>query len=72
MRDNDGQVSNPATVNITVNNVAPNIENIILPDTIIEGTEIKIKAIAICEACLFAFNPEIDTLALPSYIVVCE
>ena len=46
VRDNDGQFSNPATVNITVNNVAPTVENIQIPDTIIEGTEITIGAIA--------------------------
>ena len=46
VQDNDGQFSNPATVNVTVNNVAPSIENIQLPDIIIEGTEIRIEAIA--------------------------
>ena len=46
VQDNDGQSSNPATVDITVNNLAPKIDDIQLPDTIIEGTEITISAIA--------------------------
>ena len=46
IQDNDGQSSNPATVDITVNNVAPTIDDIQLPDTIIEGTETTISAIA--------------------------
>ncbi|VEP17781.1 Outer membrane adhesin like proteiin (fragment) [Hyella patelloides LEGE 07179] len=44
VQDNDGQLSNPATVSIAVNNVAPTIEDIQLPDTIIEGTKITIDA----------------------------
>lgn len=46
VQDNDGQSSNSATVDITVNNVAPTIDDIQLPDTIIEGTEISLEAIA--------------------------
>ncbi|AFZ38163.1 outer membrane adhesin like protein (plasmid) [Stanieria cyanosphaera PCC 7437] len=44
--DNDGQLSNPATVTVTVDNVAPTITDIQIPDNITEGTEIELEAIA--------------------------
>ena len=45
VQDNDGQFSNPATVTVTVDNVAPTITEIQLPDNITEGTETTITAI---------------------------
>jgi large repetitive protein len=44
--NSDGQVSNLATVNITVNNVAPTIQNIATPSTSKEGQTIQLKATA--------------------------
>ena len=45
VQDNDGEFSNPATVTVTVDNVAPTIDNIQLPDNITEGIETTITAI---------------------------
>jgi PKD repeat protein len=42
----DGQISNLATVNITVNNVAPTIEQILIPNTSKEGQTIQLAATA--------------------------
>jgi PKD domain/Bacterial Ig domain len=42
----DGQISNLATVNITVNNLAPTIETIVIPNQINEGQTIQLKATA--------------------------
>ena len=44
--DADGQVSNSATINITVNNVAPKIESIVIPPTVKEGQNIPLSATA--------------------------
>ncbi|WP_219892241.1 PKD domain-containing protein [Chamaesiphon polymorphus] len=44
--DSNGQVSNPATINITVNNVAPTIESIVIPTTVKEGQTIPLSATA--------------------------
>jgi Bacterial Ig domain len=42
----DGQISNLATVNITVNNVAPTIETVLIPNQINEGQTIQLEATA--------------------------
>jgi PKD domain/Bacterial Ig domain len=42
----DGQISNLATVNITVNNLAPTIETLSIPNQINEGQTIQLKATA--------------------------
>jgi PKD domain/Bacterial Ig domain len=42
----DGQISNLSTVNITVNNVAPTIEQILIPSTSQEGQNIQLSATA--------------------------
>ena len=43
---NDGQFSEPATVEVTVENVAPEISEIQIPDSVVEGTEFNLNAIA--------------------------
>lgn len=45
-QDNDGQLSEPATVQVEVKNAAPKITEIKLPDNIIEGDKVTLKAIA--------------------------
>ncbi|WP_396134999.1 PKD domain-containing protein [Chamaesiphon sp. OTE_8_metabat_110] len=42
----DGQISNLATVNITVNNLPPTIETVLIPNQINEGQTIQLKATA--------------------------
>jgi hypothetical protein len=42
----DGQISNLATVNITINNLAPTIETILIPTQINEGQIIQLQATA--------------------------
>jgi PKD repeat protein len=42
----DGQISNPATINITVNNVAPKIDSVVVPPTVKEGQNIQLQATA--------------------------
>ena len=44
--DSNGQASNPATINITVNNVAPTIESTVIPTTVKEGQPIPLSATA--------------------------
>jgi PKD repeat protein len=46
VQDNDGQVSEPATVTVEVKNAAPKITEINIPDNITEGDEVTLKAIA--------------------------
>ena len=62
VQDNDEQSSNLATVDITVNNVAPTIDDIQLPDTIIEGTEISLEAIGEAGTAVIASDPGSDEL----------
>ncbi|MGL5922085.1 PKD domain-containing protein, partial [Chroococcidiopsis sp.] len=45
--DNDGILSNPATVTITVNNAPPTITSTNIPENIIEGISTTISAIAL-------------------------
>jgi DNA/RNA endonuclease G (NUC1)/PKD repeat protein len=42
----DGQISNLATVNLTVNNLPPTIETLTIPTTIAEGQNIQLSALA--------------------------
>jgi DNA/RNA endonuclease G (NUC1)/PKD repeat protein len=42
----DGQISNLATVNLTVNNLPPAIQNVTIPTTINEGQTIQLSALA--------------------------
>jgi PKD repeat protein len=42
----DGQISNLATVNLTINNLPPTIETLIIPTKINEGQTIQLKATA--------------------------
>jgi PKD repeat protein len=42
----DGQISNLATVNLTVNNLPPTIQNVTIPTTINEGQTIQLSALA--------------------------
>lgn len=42
----DGQISNPATINITVNNVAPKIDSVVIPSTAKEGQNVQLQATA--------------------------
>ena len=42
----DGQISNLATVNLTINNLAPTIETVLIPNQINEGQTIQLKATA--------------------------
>jgi large repetitive protein len=42
----DGQISNPATINITVNNVAPKIDSVVIPPTVKEGQNVQLQATA--------------------------
>ncbi len=42
----DGQISNPATINITVNNVAPKIDSVVIPPTAKEGQNVQLQATA--------------------------
>jgi PKD domain/Bacterial Ig domain len=42
----DGQISNLATVNLTINNLAPTIETLTIPNHINEGQTIQLKATA--------------------------
>jgi PKD repeat protein len=44
--DANGQATNPATINITVNNVAPTIESVVTPTTVKEGQSIQLSATA--------------------------
>jgi PKD repeat protein len=44
--DSNGQASNPATIDLTVNNVAPSIESIVIPTTVKEGQTIPLTATA--------------------------
>jgi hypothetical protein len=44
--DADGQVSNLTTVNITINNVAPTIETVLIPNQIKEGQTVELSATA--------------------------
>ena len=46
VQDNDGQLSEPASVSVQVENVAPEITEIQIPDDITEGDEITLNAIA--------------------------
>ncbi len=46
VQDNDTQSSEAATVNITVENAAPEITEVQIPDNITEGDEVTLKAIA--------------------------
>ncbi len=46
VQDNDGQFSAPATVDVTVANVAPEITEIQIPDSIIEGVEFTLNGVA--------------------------
>jgi hypothetical protein len=45
--DNDGQQSEEATVTVNVANAAPKITEIQIPDTITEGDEVELEAIAL-------------------------
>ncbi|WP_425430809.1 PKD domain-containing protein [Chamaesiphon polymorphus] len=42
----DGQISNLATVNITINNLPPTIQTVTIPTTITEGQTIQLSAVA--------------------------
>ncbi|WP_373540280.1 PKD domain-containing protein [Chamaesiphon sp.] len=42
----DGQISNLATVNLTINNLPPTIETVLIPNQINEGQTIQLKATA--------------------------
>jgi PKD repeat protein len=42
----DGQISNLATVNLTVNNLLPTIQTLTIPTTIAEGQNIQLSALA--------------------------
>jgi DNA/RNA endonuclease G (NUC1) len=42
----DGQISNLATVNLTINNLAPTIETVLIPNQINEGQTIQLQATA--------------------------
>lgn len=46
VQDNDGQFSNPSTVNITVDNAPPTITEVQIPDNIIEGVDVSLGATA--------------------------
>ena len=46
VQDNDAQSSEAATVNITVENAAPEITEVQIPDNVTEGDEVTLSAIA--------------------------
>ncbi len=46
VRDNDGQLSEPSEVKVTVENAAPEITEIQIPENITEGDEVTLRAIA--------------------------
>ncbi|NJL51979.1 MAG: cadherin-like domain-containing protein [Hydrococcus sp. SU_1_0] len=46
VQDNDGQLSEPATVKVIVDNAAPKITAIQIPDNITEGDEVTLTAVA--------------------------
>ena len=46
VQDNDGQFSEPATVEVTVDNIAPEIAEIQIPNNITEGVEFTLNAVA--------------------------
>ena len=46
MQDNDEQQSETAIVDVTVENAIPEISEVQVPDTITEGVEVSLNAIA--------------------------